>query len=98
MKGDALRPVEVAAMIGISAVMVAASQFHWWKLSLDEVLGFVTGGACVWLVVREHMWNWPLGLANNVVFFFLFLEKRLFADMWLQVVYFVLGIYGWMHW
>jgi nicotinamide mononucleotide transporter len=58
----------------------------------------VTGGICVWLVVREHLWNWPVGLANNVFFFVLFLRGRLYADMGLQVVYFGLGIYGWLNW
>ncbi len=52
----------------------------------------------MWLVVRENVWNWPIGLANNVVFFVLFLQSRLFADMGLQVLYFCLGLYGWMNW
>lgn len=93
-----LRPVEVAVMLGISGSMIAASWFGWWALPMTEVLGFTSGGACVWLVVREHLWNWPVGLANNVFFFVLFLESRLYADMSLQVVYFGLGVYGWVHW
>jgi nicotinamide mononucleotide transporter len=93
-----LRPAEVAVMLAVSAAMIAASYWHWWPMPLTEVLGFVTGGACVWLVVREHLWNWPVGLANNVFFFVLFFESRLYADMSLQVVYFVMGVYGWIHW
>ena len=85
-------------MVALSALLVAASHLGWWPLSMTEVLGFVTGGACVWLTVREHVWNWPLGLANNVFFFALFLRSRLFADMGLQVVYFGLGVYGWLNW
>ncbi len=69
-----------------------------WPLGLTEVLGFATGGICVWLVVREDMLNWPLGLANNLVFFVLFLSARLYADMALQVVYLGLGLYGWWEW
>jgi len=65
---------------------------------MTEVLGFATGGVCVWLVVREHMWNWPVGLANNAFFFVLFFQTRLFADMGLQVVYFGLGVWGWINW
>lgn len=67
-------------------------------LRYDEVFGFITGGVCVWLVVRQHVWNWPVGLANNIVFFFLFLQSQLYADMGLQLVYFGLGLYGWWNW
>jgi nicotinamide mononucleotide transporter len=63
-----------------------------------EALGFVTGAVCVGLIVRENAWNWPIGLANNAFFFVLFLRSRLYGDMMVQVVYFVLGIYGWWHW
>lgn len=65
---------------------------------MTEALGFATGGACVWLVVRQHLWNWPIGLANNIFFFALFLHGRLYADMGLQVIYFGLGAYGWINW
>jgi nicotinamide mononucleotide transporter len=81
-----------------SAAAIVASVLGWWPISTTEALGFVTGGVCVWLVVREHMWNWPIGLANNLFFFVLFLHGRLFADMGLQVVYFGLGVYGWLNW
>lgn len=83
------------AGLGSAALLVAS---YWQALSLTEVLGFITGAVCVWLTVREHVWNWPVGLANNLLFFVLFWHSRLFADMGLQVVYFGLGIYGWLNW
>jgi len=39
-----------------------------------------------------------MGLANNVFFFVLFFQSRLYADMALQIVYFGLGVYGWCNW
>jgi len=63
-----------------------------------EALGFITGGACVWLVVRENLWNWPIGAANAVFFFVLFFRSRLYADMALQAVFFALNVYGWWNW
>lgn len=85
-------------MVIASAAMITASLLRWWPLPITEVLGFATGGVCVWLTVREHIANFPIGLANNIVFFVLFWQSRLFADMWLQAVYFGLGVYGWWAW
>lgn len=81
-----------------SAALLIPSAMGWLPMARTEVLGFVTGGVCVWLVVRQHMANWPVGLANNVFFFVLFWQGRLFADAVLQVVYFGLGIWGWYQW
>ncbi|HEY2082634.1 MAG TPA: nicotinamide riboside transporter PnuC [Verrucomicrobiae bacterium] len=85
-------------MLIVSVLLLAASYRNWWTIDVEEAWGFVTGGICVWLVVREHLWNWPIGLANNIVFFVLFLRGRLYADMSLQIVYLGLGVYGWWNW
>lgn len=49
-----------------------------------EILGFVTGALCVWLLVRQNIWNWPIGIANNLFFIVLFYRTGLYADMGLQ--------------
>jgi nicotinamide mononucleotide transporter len=82
----------------VCGLVLIASQLRWWPVTILEAWGFATGGVCVWLVVRQHIWNWPVGLANNALFLVLFLRSRLFADMALQAVYFGLGVYGWWMW
>ncbi len=67
-------------------------------MALTEVLGFITGAACVYLTLRENIWNFPLGLANNLFFLLLFLQGRLFGDAGLQIVYLILGMQGWYLW
>jgi nicotinamide mononucleotide transporter len=93
-----LKPSEIAVMLTVSVLVLMASYANWWSIGVTEAWGFVTGGICVWLVVREHLWNWPVGLANNLFFLVLFFHGRLYADMSLQVVYLGLGIYGWLNW
>jgi len=82
----------------VSVLMVFSSWRGWLPYTLTETLGFVTGTACVYLVVREHLWNFPLGIANNVFFFFLFFRSKLFGDAWLQVIYLGLAVHGWYWW
>ena len=81
-----------------SAALIYASWRHEISSDLVEVLGFVAGGACVWLAVRENIWNWPIGIANNVFYVIVFLQARLFADMSLQLAFAALGFYGWYMW
>jgi nicotinamide mononucleotide transporter len=62
------------------------------------MLGFVTGALCVWLLARQNIWNWPIGIANNIFYIVVFLRSGLFGDAGLQVVYIILAVYGWWTW
>ena len=63
-----------------------------------EILGFVTGAACVWLAARENVWNFPVGIVNTGLFLVLFTSTGLYANAGLQVVYLVLNGLGWYWW
>lgn len=63
-----------------------------------EIVATTTGLWCVWLTAREKLWAWPVGLVNVGCFFYMFGEAKLYADMTLQVFFFVLSIYGWIVW
>ncbi len=67
-------------------------------ITVVEVIGFVTGGLCVWAVTREWTWNWPMGILNNFAFIVLFVGAGLYADTALQVVFVIIGVYGWVTW
>ncbi|MFZ3496624.1 nicotinamide riboside transporter PnuC [Streptomyces sp. 5.8] len=69
-----------------------------WQTSWTEILGFVTGAVCVWLVARQHIANWPIGIANNVFFIVLFAQAGLYAGAGLQIVFIALAAYGWWSW
>lgn len=63
-----------------------------------ELVGDVTGVLCVVLVARQHIFNWPVGLANNLFFFLIFWWSKLYGDAVLQVVFAVLAVWGWWQW
>lgn len=63
-----------------------------------EFFGFVTGIVGVYLVAVEHIWNFPVGLVNVTLYGYVFFSTRLFADMSLQVFFFLLGVMGWWQW
>jgi nicotinamide mononucleotide transporter len=66
--------------------------------SCAELFGFITGVLNVWLVTRENIWSWPLGVLNALFYVVVFARTGLYSDTGLQVVYFVLSLYGWWHW
>jgi nicotinamide mononucleotide transporter len=63
-----------------------------------EILAVVFGIVSVYLSTREHIWSWPTALVNVTLYFVVFFEVKLYADMGLQVVYFALSLYGWYQW
>jgi nicotinamide mononucleotide transporter len=67
-------------------------------VSLTELLGSLTGVVNVWLLARQVVWNWPVGIANNLFYFAVFLHSGLYGDAGLQLIYATLGVYGWWHW
>src|SRR5438067_265556 len=63
-----------------------------------EIWGFVTGAVCVGLQVKQNIWNWPIGITNNVLYIIVFWRSGLYADCGLQVVYIIISIYGFWSW
>lgn len=74
--------------------------FHIGKVptSWAEILGFLTGAICVFLVARNRLSNFYWGTANAAFFFVLFIEAKFYADAYLQVFYLVMQVVGWLTW
>ncbi|HCS62264.1 MAG TPA: nicotinamide mononucleotide transporter [Microbacterium sp.] len=72
--------------------------WEWLLVEWPQVLGFATGAACVLLAGLRNVANFPIGIANNIVLFFVFIVAGLYAAAGLQVVYLVMGAHGWWRW
>lgn len=69
-------------------------------LALDwfEAAGFVTGLLAVWLLIRQNIWTWPVGLVYAAVSVVVFVEAKLYADVILHLFYLGMNAYGWWYW
>jgi len=67
-------------------------------MDLFEVAGLISGLLCVWLLIRESIWNWPIGLCYALVSLVVFLESRLYSEFILHIYYVAMNAYGWYYW
>lgn len=63
-----------------------------------EFAGLVSGLVCVWLLIREKVWTFPVGLVYAFVSVAVFVEQRLYADLLLSAYYVLMNAYGWWYW
>jgi len=69
-----------------------------YPMSWVEFVGTVFNLWCVWLVAKNRVLNWPVGLVGVVIFGIMFWQIRLYADLLEQAYFFVTGIIGWWAW
>lgn len=67
-------------------------------MTIVEGIAVVLGLVSVWLVTRQNILCYPLGIISVFIYIFIFLEVKLYADMGLQVFFIVLQAYGWYEW
>ncbi|MGE7204210.1 nicotinamide riboside transporter PnuC [Sphingomonas sp. NPDC019816] len=63
-----------------------------------EIAAVAISFLAIWLTARRNMLCWPLNLLACALYFKLFLDVRLYADMALQAVFAVGILYGWISW
>ncbi|ACB73547.1 nicotinamide riboside transporter PnuC [Opitutus terrae] len=67
-------------------------------MSIYEILGTVLGIVGVWLMIRQNVWGWPVGIVQVALYAWVFYEARLYSDALLQLFFFAIQAYGWWHW
>ena len=69
-----------------------------YNISYIEFTGTIFGLISVWLATKANIYTWPTGIVNQAAFFLLFYQVQLYADMFLQVYFTYVCIYGWIFW
>ena len=63
-----------------------------------EISGAVIGIVGVWLMIRQRVSAWPVGLVQVVLYGWIFFQARVYSSALLQGVFFVILLYGWWLW
>ena len=69
-----------------------------YPMSYLEFFGTLFNIACVYLIAKHNIWNWPMGILGVVFFAVLFYQIRLYSDLIEQVYFLITGFYGWWLW
>lgn len=67
-------------------------------MSALEITAVAVSFLGIWLTAARRMLCWPVSLVACSLYFKLFLDVRLYADMALQAVFGVAILYGWIEW
>ena len=70
----------------------------WFSGNYIELLGAILGIVYIFFSIRQSIWTWPVGLLTSIIYVWVFLVSKLYADMGLQMYYVVISIYGWYEW
>jgi len=63
-----------------------------------EFAGLSSGLLCVYLLIRENVWTFPIGLIYALVSVLVMLDSHLYADVLLNGYYVAMNAYGWYFW
>jgi nicotinamide mononucleotide transporter len=69
-----------------------------YPLSYIEFLGTVLYFISVFFISRKNIVTWPIGIVSVILYFILFYQIQLYADMMEQVYYLIISVFGWITW
>ena len=66
--------------------------------SLLEAIAVIFGILSVWYAKKENILVYPTGIISVLIYIYICFFAKLYADMGINFVYFIMSIYGWYMW
>jgi nicotinamide mononucleotide transporter len=93
--------IATACGIALSILLIAAALYEGlpFELSSLEAVAVVASAWCVWLLAKNQLLGWWIGLIAVVAYAFVFYRVRLYAEVAIQIFYFITSlqaIYIWL--
>ncbi|MCC6815927.1 MAG: nicotinamide mononucleotide transporter [Saprospiraceae bacterium] len=69
-----------------------------YPVSYIEFIATCSGIVAVYLAAKSNILTWPIGLINISLSFIVFWQVHLYSDVFLQIYFFAISVYGWYNW
>ncbi|MBC8172542.1 MAG: nicotinamide mononucleotide transporter [Chitinophagales bacterium] len=67
-------------------------------MTVPEIVAAVTGVLSVWFAKKENILVYPVGIVSVLLYVYVFIGVKLYADAGINFYYFIVSIYGWYYW
>lgn len=78
--------------------MVLADIWVYLLANKIEAITTVLGVANIILLIRQNIWNFPVGIVMVCLFGWVVWDAKLYSDFGLQIFFLMLQFYGWFNW
>ncbi|MGY6520302.1 MAG: nicotinamide riboside transporter PnuC [Mongoliitalea sp.] len=68
------------------------------EMTLLEVVAVFFGIASVFYSIKKNILVFPTGMISTIIYVYICLKYKLYADMGINAYYFAMSIYGWYLW
>ncbi|NOZ41779.1 MAG: nicotinamide mononucleotide transporter [Alphaproteobacteria bacterium] len=63
-----------------------------------ETVATLLGVVNIMLLIRQNIWNFPVGIVMVILFGWVVWDAKLYSDFGLQIFFLLLQCYGWINW
>jgi nicotinamide mononucleotide transporter len=81
----------ISGVINAIATSIAQTDFLTWS-------GTILALVYVVLALRLNRWCWVAGIASSIIFVAVYFNSALYYESALNILYAMLGVYGWISW
>lgn len=69
-----------------------------YQTTLLEIIAVIFGLLSVWYSKKVNILVFPTGIVSVIIYVYICFIAKLYADMGINFVYFVMSVYGWINW
>ena len=63
-----------------------------------EIIAVIFGLLSVWYAKKANILVYPTGIVSVLIYVYILIEPKLYADMGINFFYFLMSVYGWYMW